>query len=66
MRWTERVRRGDVRVKATPTRIAASLGEGVVRSTNVLRLQLGEQGFAQDDRKRFESEARVLECLLYE
>jgi len=66
MRWINRFWRDDGRVKATPGRIAAVLAEGVIRSTNVLRLRLAEQGVAHDDPKRFESEACVLECLLYE
>ncbi len=66
MRWIDRFWRDDGRAKATPGRIAAALAEGVIRSTNVLRVRLAEQGFAQDDPKRFESEACVLECLLYE
>ena len=66
MRWIERLWRDDQRVKATPTRIAASLAEGVTRSTNVLRIRLQEEGFAYADHKRFESEACILECLLFE
>lgn len=56
----------DDRVKATPVGIAASLAEGVTRSTNLLRIRLQEQGLARADRKRFESEACILECLLFE
>jgi hypothetical protein len=68
MRWIERLWRDDQRVKATPTRIAATLAEGVTRSTNVLRIRLQEEGFgfACADHKRFESEACILECLLFE
>jgi len=66
MRWIERVWHEDQRVKATPARIAASLSDGVTRSTNLLRLRLQEEGFARTDRKRFESEACILECLLFE
>jgi hypothetical protein len=66
MRWIERLWRDDGRVKATPARVAASLAEGVTRSTNLLRIRLQEQGFAHTDRKRFESEACILECLLFE
>lgn len=54
------------RVKATPAGVAASLAEGVTRSTNLLRIRLQEQGLARADRKRFESEACILECLLFE
>jgi hypothetical protein len=43
-----------------------SLADGVTRSTNLLRLRLQDEGFARIDRKRFESEACVLECLLFE
>jgi len=66
MRWIERLWRDDQRIKATPSRIAASLAEGVTRSTNVLRIRLQEEGFAHADHKRFESEACILECLLFE
>jgi len=66
MRWIERLWRDDQRIKATPTRIAASLAEGVTRSTNVLRIRLQEEGFGPADHKRFESEACILECLLFE
>jgi hypothetical protein len=66
MRWIERLWRDDQRIKATPTRIAASLADGVTRSTNVLRIRLQEEGFAHADQKRFESEACILECLLFE
>jgi hypothetical protein len=66
MRWIGRLWRDDQRVKATPARIAASLADGVTRSTNLLRIRLQEQGFSRRDRKRFESEACILECLLFE
>ncbi len=66
MRWIERFWRDDGRVKATPARVAASLAEGVTRSTNLLRIRLEEQGLSRADRKRFESEACILECLLFE
>ena len=66
MRWIERLWRDDQRVKATPTRIAATLAAGVTRSTNVLRVRLQEEGFAYADHKRFDSEACILECLLFE
>ena len=66
MRWIERLWRDDGRVKATPARVAASLAEGVTRSTNLLRIRLEEQGLSRADRKRFESEACILECLLFE
>ena len=66
MRWIERLRRDDGRVKATPARVATSLADGVTRSTNLLRVRLEEQGLARADRKRFESEACALECLLFE
>jgi hypothetical protein len=66
MGWIERLWRDDGRVKATPTRVAASLADGVTRSTNLLRVRLEEQGLSRADRKRFESEACVLECLLFE
>jgi hypothetical protein len=66
MRWIERLWRDDGRVKATPARVARLLADGVTRSTNLLRVRLQEQGFAETDRKRFESEACILECLLFE
>lgn len=66
MRWIERLWREDQRVKATPSRVAASLGEGVTRSTNLLRIRLLEEAFFHTDRKRFDSEACILECLLFE
>src|SRR5712671_2107888 len=66
MRWIERLWRDDQRVKATPARLAASLSDGVIRSTNLLRIRLLEQAFSHTDRKRFESEACILECLLFE
>lgn len=64
--WTDRFWRDGHRVKTTPTGLAASLAEGVVRGTNLLRTRLEEQGFARADVKRFESEACILECLLFE
>ena len=64
MRWVGRLWRDDGRVKATPAGVAASLAEGVTRSTNLLRVGLEEQGLSRADRKRFESEACILECLL--
>jgi hypothetical protein len=66
MGWIDRLWRDGERVKATPTRIAALLADGVTRSTNLLRIRLQEQGFAHADRKRFESEACAVECLLFE
>ncbi len=66
MRWIERLWRDDQRVKATPAGLAASLSDGVIRSTNLLRIRLLEQAFSHTDRKRFESEACILECLLFE
>lgn len=66
MGWIERLWRDDGRVKATPARVAALLAESVTRSTNLLRTRLEEQGLSRADRKRFESEACVLECLLFE
>jgi hypothetical protein len=66
MRLIERFWRDDQRIKATPARIAASLAEGVTRSTNILRIRLQEERFSRGDQKRFESEACILECLLFE
>jgi hypothetical protein len=54
------------RVRATPAGIAASLAEGIIRGTNSLRARLEEQGFPSSDPKRFNSEACVLECVLFE
>jgi hypothetical protein len=53
-------------VRATPTGLAASLAEGIIQSTNLLRARLEEQGFPSSDPKRFESESCVLECVLFE
>jgi hypothetical protein len=66
MRWIDRLWREDQRVKATPRRVAASLSEGIIRGTNLLRVRLLEQASSRADRKRFESEACILECLLFE
>ncbi len=66
MRWIDRLWREDQRVKATPGRLAASLSEGVIRSTNLLRIRLLEQASLRGDRKRLDSEACILECLLFE
>jgi hypothetical protein len=54
------------RVRATPAGIAASLAEGIIHGTNSLRTRLEEQGFPSSDPKRFNSEACVLECVLFE
>ena len=62
----ERLWSDDRRVKATPARVAASLAVGITRSTNLLRMRLQEEGFSRTDYKRFESEACILECLLFE
>ena len=53
-------------VRATPTGIAASLAEGIIQGTNLLRVRIDEQGFPSSDPKRFESEPCVLECVLFE
>src|SRR5690349_20096633 len=66
MRWIDRLWREDQRVMATPGRLAASLSEGVIRSTNLLRIRLLEQASLRGDRKRLDSEACILECLLFE
>ena len=66
MRWIDRFWREDARAKATPARLATVLADGVTRSTNVLRIQIQRQAFSEIDHKRFESEACVLECLLFE
>jgi hypothetical protein len=66
MRWIDRLWREDQRVKATPGRVAALLSDGIIRSTNLLRIRLLEQISSRADRKRFESEACILECLLFE
>lgn len=58
--------RGGGHVRATPTGLAASLAEGIVQGTNLIRARLEEQGFQSSDPKRFESEACVLECVLFE
>jgi hypothetical protein len=67
MRWIDRFWREDGRAKATPARLATVLADGVTRSTNMLRIQIQRQAsFSDLDHKRFESEACVLECLLFE
>jgi hypothetical protein len=66
MGWIGGLWRDGGRVKATPSGVAAPVAEGVTRNTNTLRIRLQEQGFARADRKRFESEACILECLLFE
>jgi hypothetical protein len=58
--------RGGGHVRATPTGIAASLAEGIIQGTNLLRARLEEQEFPSSDPKRFESESCVLECVLFE
>jgi hypothetical protein len=58
--------RGGGHVRATPTGIAASLAEGIIQGTNLLRARLAEQGFPSSDPKRFDSEPCVLECVLFE
>jgi hypothetical protein len=66
MGWIERLWRNDGRVKATPSSVATLLADSVTRSTNLLRVRLDVEVHSRDDRKRFESEACVLECLLFE
>src|SRR5262245_42192349 len=66
MRWIDRLWREDRRVKATPGGVAASRADGIIRSTNLGRIRLLEQASSRADRKRFESEACILECLLFE
>src|SRR6185437_1637844 len=66
MGWVERLWRNDGRVKATPSSVATLLADSVTRSTNLLRVRLDVELHSRDDRKRFESEACVLECLLFE
>src|SRR4030095_16277170 len=66
MRWIDRLWREDQRVKATPGRVAASLSDGIIRSTNLLRCRSLKEPSSRADRKRFESEACILECLLFE
>ena len=58
--------RGDGRIRATPSGIAASLAEGIIQGTNVLRERLKEQQFPSHDPKRFESEECIVECVLFE
>ena len=58
--------RGDGRVRATPSGIAASLAEGIIQGTNVLRERLKEQQFPSRDPKRFESDECIVQCLLFE
>ena len=58
--------RGDGRIRATPSGIAASLAEGIIQGTNVLRERLKEQQFPSHDPKRFDSEECIVECVLFE
>jgi hypothetical protein len=58
--------RDDGHIRATPSRIAASLAEGIIQGTNGLRARLKEQQFPSRDPKRFESEACIVECVLFE
>jgi hypothetical protein len=58
--------RGDGHLRATPSGIAASLAEGIIHGTNVLRARLKEQQFQSRDPKRFESDACIVECVLFE
>ncbi len=58
--------RGDGRIRATPSGIAASLAEGIIQGTNVLRERLKEQGFPSRDPKRFESDECIVECVLFQ
>lgn len=53
-------------LRATPTRIAASLAEGIIHGTNILRRRLREQAFPSTDPKRFNSEECLLECVVFE
>ena len=46
--------------------LAASLAEGIIDGTNLLRARLEEQKFPSSDPKRFESELCVFECVLFE
>src|SRR5260370_36646889 len=66
MRWFERLWRDARGLKSTPAGLAASLSDGVIRSTNLLRIRLLEQAFSHTDRKPFASEACILACLLFE
>jgi hypothetical protein len=50
----------------TPLGIAASLAEAIVLSTNVLRSRLQGEGLARSHPARFESDACLLECALFE
>ena len=58
--------RGDGRIRATPSGIAASLAEGIIQGTNVLRERLKEQQFPSRDPKRFESDECIVECVFFE
>ena len=58
--------RGDGKTRATPSGIAASLAEGIIQGTNILRARLKEEQFPSRDPKRFESDECILECVLFE
>jgi len=57
---------GDGKTRATPSGLAASLAEGIIQGTNVLRARLKEEQFPSRDPKRFESDECILECVLFE
>ena len=58
--------RSDGHIRSTPSGIAASLAEGIIQGTNVLRARLKEEQFPSRDPKRFESDACIVECVLFE
>jgi len=63
--WSNLLRRRSG-VKTTPLGIAASLTEAIVLSTNALRSRLQDEGLARSHPTRFESDACLLECALFE
>jgi hypothetical protein len=52
--------------RATPTPIAASLAQGIIHGTNILRTRLRKQAFPSTDPKRSNREERLLECVPFE
>lgn len=63
--WSDFLRRRH-RIKVTTLGVAASLAEGIVLSTNVLRSRLRGEGLAWTHPVRSESNECLLECALFE
>jgi hypothetical protein len=59
-------RPGDGHITATPSYIGRVAGDGIIHGTNALRPSLKEQEFPSGDPKRFESDACIVEWVLFE